>query len=345
MLFAPRANLRQMSGLCRRMSTALEAGVDLRQVVARETQTRPPGALRNSLGQIQQEVSQGGGFAEAVDHTGRYFPPLFVSMVEVGEKTGQLPEVLRMLALHYERQQKLRRIFLAGILWPMIQLGIALFVVGLVIWLMGIIPAGPDGKPYDLFGFGLTGNSGLIKYLIFLAVMAGGGVVLFQLGRRGSQVVAPIQKLLMRVPALGKSLQTLAIARLAWTLHATMQTGMNMASAVQLSLRATQNARYTQWTTEILDSVTHGDDLSLAFERTGVFPEEVLETLQVGEQSGRVPESMAVLARQYEERAELAFQSLTVIAGFAVWGMVAILVIFLIFRVFSFYIQTLNSFL
>lgn len=75
-------------------------------------------------------------------------------MVDVGEKTGRLDEVFIRLAEHYDHVLDLQRTFLQGIAWPMVQLIAALGVIGLLIWIMGILPEGIDGKPIDILGLG-----------------------------------------------------------------------------------------------------------------------------------------------------------------------------------------------
>ena len=72
-------------------------------------------------------------------------------------------------------------------------------------------------------------------------------------------------------------------------------------------------------------------------------PETGAAALQVAEESGRVVESMDRLSRRYEEEAELALRTLTVVAGFLVWALVAAIIIWMIFRLAGFYIGTINE--
>ena len=78
-----------------------------------------------------------------------------------------------------------------------------------------------------------------------------------------------------------------------------------------------------------------------AFRLSGAFPDDFVHDVEVAERSGRVVESMGHLSRQYEEQAQAALSTLAVVAGFAVWGLVAAIIIFLIFRIFSFYVATI----
>jgi len=152
-----------------------------------------------------------------------------------------------------------------------------------------------------------------------------------------------VQKMLLQIPGLGSQLQTLSLAQLAWTMHLTFEAGMDLLPALPLCLRSTRNARYTDHINDVLTAVRSGEEISEAFAETRAFPRDFLDSLEVGERSGRLPETMAILSGQYQDQAQRALAALTVLAGFAVWGLVAILIIVLIFRLASFYLGTIND--
>ena len=116
---------------------------------------------------------------------------------------------------HYEAQLKRRRIFLAAITWPAIQLAAALFIVGSVIWILGMI----GDRKTDILGFGLVGNRGLALYVAFVC---GAGVAVLLLIRaleRGMMWIRPVERAVLKLPAVGPALETLALSRLARALE------------------------------------------------------------------------------------------------------------------------------
>jgi type IV pilus assembly protein PilC len=291
---------------------------------------------------ISDDINQGESLAEAMAATGDFFPPLMREMVGLGEQTGHLDAVLAQLADHYDNQIRMRRIFAAAIAWPLVQLGLALAVVGFLIWIMGLIRQ-MTGHEIDILGFGLVGNRGLTIYVSFLAVIA---AVLFLVVRgisRGLIWTQPIQRLVLKIPVLGHSLQTMALSRLAWSMHVTMNTGMDVRRALKLSLQSTQNARYTGQIPVIDAMILEGNSIHEAFCRAGGYPAEFLDTLAVGEQSGKIVESMGRLARQFQEQARAALAILALAGGWVVWAVVAGLIVFLIFRLAGFYFGTIND--
>jgi len=344
MLFSPRISIRELARLCRRLATSLEAGIDVRTVWSREAERATGLTARTRLRAVSEAVNEGLSLAAGLAETGDYFPPLFRELAEVGEQTGHLAESFVRLAEHYEEQLKLRRILITASTWPLVELGLALGVVGFLIWIMGIIGQRGD-QTIDPLGFGLVGNAGLAAYLTFLALIAIALFVVYQAIRCGMVWTAPIQLLLLRIPVLGQAFQSVAMARLTWALHLTLEAGMGLRRALAISLRSTRNAHYTRHLRSVDRAIEAGEPVHAAFLETRAFTPHFLDAVQVGEESGRLVESMQVLSRQYREQAEAAFRALTVLGGFAVWMLVAAIIIFLIFRLAMFYIGTLNSYL
>ncbi|MGD9721388.1 MAG: type II secretion system F family protein [Pirellulales bacterium] len=340
-LFESRIGLKPLAALCRRWAISLSAGVDVRNVLAREA-ANARGLGRRRLADMSHDVAAGSTIADALVPTGNYFPDFFRALVRVGEETGHLPEVLRQLAEHYEHQMRLRRNFWVALSWPILELTMALSVVGFLIWLMGAIPALRKSNA-DILGFGLTGNSGLIKYLCFLAVVGAVLFVVYRATTRGLLWAAPVQRVIMSIPRLGRAIETLAMARLSWAMYVTLNSGMDLRRALRMSLASTHNVVYTQHIDRVLGEIRAGREIHEALAAANVFPIDFLDAVQVGEESGKLTESMAHLAQEYQDQARSAMNTLTILLGMAVTGLIAAVIIFLIFRVFSFYVGTIND--
>jgi len=328
--------LRDLAELCRRLSISLEAGLDVRRTLEREAAGRASPALRRRLQELADMTAAGRTISEGLERTGNFFPPLFREMVELGEETGKLGEVLRQLSEHYEHQLLVRRTFLASITWPMLQLTAAVCVIGLVIWIMGMVSSFHGGEAVDILGFGLVGNQGLVIYFLFLLAVVAGAFAIYQAFRRGYAALAPLQTAILRIPMVGGALMTLALARLAWTLQLTLGAGMDLKRAIPLSLRSSRTLHFSQHGEAIVMDISRGHEIHEALANSGAFPNDFLEHLQVGEHSGRLPESMEILSRQYQDEANRAIATLAMVAGFAVWAMVALLIIAIILRIAMF---------
>ena len=293
--------MKSLAALCHRLATALVAGVD--RGPSRHARPSTPGAAPpgNTWPPSAGRSARGKAWPRHFSATGDFFPPLVREMVDVGEQTGHLGEIFGRLAEHYQAQVQLRRTFLSAISWPIFELVAALAVIGALIWVMGVIGQ-ITGTTIDMLGLGLVGNHGLAVYL---AVVGGAGLLLaaaIRAASRGALWIGPVQRAVLCVPVLGPALQTTALARLAWSLHLTMNAGMEVRRSLRLSLRSTHNARYTDAIERIEAGISRGQSIYETFCDAGCFPPAFLDALHTGEHSGRLVESMALLSRNIRMR-------------------------------------------
>ncbi len=324
-----RIGLGKLTQLLRRVGASLRAGLAPLSTWEKEAQYGSP-AHRAMMQQVSQTIADGGSMADGMNACHGYFPPLVCTLIEVGEQSGRLDDILRGLAEHYESLLGLRRTFLLGIAWPAIQLGMAIVIVGLLIWALGIVRS-MTGIESDPLGFGLVGTRGLLMYLALVGTVFGGSAIAVLGLLRGAFGPAPLE-IAMRTPVVGNCLKTAALSRLAWTLSLTLDSGMDARRAMRLALRSTENAYYTSRLTAVDTALIEGQEFHTALRATGLFPTEFLQLLETAEISGTHGESLQRLANEYRQRAQAAAKALAVAASFVVWLLVAMLLVALIFR-------------
>ena len=335
MLNNARIKTDDLAALCRRVGTALSAGVDARKTWEREAR-RARGGAGKALEHVATELGKGRAIDDAAKETGETFPPIMHDMLRVGEQTGHGDKVLLKLAEHLENMSQLRRIFLTGILWPMVQLGMAILVVSLLIYLNESVRKNSDGD-MDLLGVGLEGFSGVITFLTLVGISAIALFAVIHQWSRGNWGAKHALTILGRVPMLGECLRTLALGRMAWTLSLTTNTAMDVKTSLRSGLASTGHPIYMDLQEPVVQRVQKGAKMSEALGETKMFPVDFLDSVEVGEETGKLSESMLHLSQQYTERSKTAAKSLTIFASFVVWGMVAMMVGVVVIRVVSSY--------
>jgi type II secretory pathway component PulF len=331
----------RLAEFCRRAATSLHAGLDARQVFERESGVGPA-AQRRHMASIAREVNAGVSVADAMRAERGFFPKLALEMVDIGEQTGKLDRTFGQLSDHYENIRELRRVFFTGLIWPGIQLAAAVAIVGFLIWIMGLLATlSPGSEPIDLLGFGLVGTTGLLIYLTFVLVcgLALWGVIFAF--NRGWLLPGVLMPILLRVPVLGQCLTYLAMSRMAWSLGMAIDAGMDAKPSLELALRGTQNPYYASAWPQIERKMQSRCAMSEALRATQRFPNEFLETLETGELTGMISETLERYAIELRDRARHLLTMLTAFAGFACWALVATIIIFLIFRLAMFYVGTI----
>ncbi len=342
-MFSPRIRFKPLAQLCHRLSIATGAGIKDFKVWQDEAKRGSRGQQRQ-LEQVAAALTNGHALPEALATTGNYFPTLFRQMIEVGDVSGQLELTYKRLSQHYDRTLAAKKAFVGQLAWPAFQLGIALFVVGVLIWVMGMMPGNQgQGEGFDMLGLGLVGTSGLIKYANIVLVAAIGLLLLVEAIRRGAGWTRPLQRAVLAIPMVGGALETLALSRFTWAFQLVLGTSMDLRKAMPLVLDATGNDYYSRYGPEVAMRIEQGHDIHAALSATGAFPVELLDNIAVGEQSGRLAETMQRLSKEYQERATTAISVLAQAAGYLIWMLVAAMIVMLIFRLFSFYVGVIND--
>jgi type IV pilus assembly protein PilC len=338
----PRLSQSELAELSRVLRHYLGSGLTLLHVF-RNQANKGKERVREPARRIAAALEKGHGLEDALEAEAAVFPPLFVSLVRVGERTGMLPEVCAELEHYYARQHALKRRFLAQITWPVVQFVLSVFILALLILVLGLLPGrGPREKPFDPLGLGLSGPTGALIFLgaVFgtLAALAAAYILI-----RRSMYGPAVDTFLLRVPALGPCLRALALARFSLAFGLTTDTGMTIHRAIRLSLRATGNDAFAGRSERAEAAVRAGQEVTAALAGVGLFPEEFLHVLAVGEETGQVPEVMKRQAVHYDEEAGRRLAILAAVAARGVWALVAVFIIIFIFRIFLTYVDMLNS--
>lgn len=330
---------KSLADLLGRMSTALSAGIAVRRAWKGEVE-RAPRRHRPALEEVGRRLDAGDGFAVALRSAGDTFPPLVLSMAEVGERTGHEAEVLRDLARSLDHAVRTRRALVAALVKPALQLVAAILVVGFLIWIAGSI-RDMNQRPVDILGTGLVGTRGLVAYA---GLVAAALAAVFLVGRatfaswRRRGIARP---LVDRVPILGAA--TRAAEAAAWCRAAAMAgaAGLDVGRLVRLASSVAPGLALDADGVEA--GLRGGASFADTLRAARVFPATLVEGVAVGELTGTTPEKLDRLAAQFDEDARRGFEASAGVAGGIVWAIVAGLIVVVIFRIFSFYVGTIQS--
>ncbi|MFM7148472.1 MAG: type II secretion system F family protein [Gemmataceae bacterium] len=342
-MFSSQLSLSTLTELCRVLRHYLGAGLTLPEAF-RQQEKKGPASIRSLAGRVADRLESGDSLEDALHPEAESFPPLMLALSSVGERTGMLPEIFQELERHFLRQSKLRRDFQGRIAWPVVQFILAVFVLAGLIFIMGQLGPSDPSKKFDPLGLGLFGASGAMIFLGVIFGTIGGIFLVYFLSSRLLGGKAAMDRFLLRVPALGPCLQSLALSRFCLALRLTTESGMSIAKALRLSLEATGNQAFVEAYPVVKETVARGDDVTLALSRTGLFTDEFLRIVEVGEEAGTLSESMRHQANHYHEESSTRLAILTSVAGYGIWMMIGIFIIIAIFRIYGSYIGMLNQF-
>lgn len=339
MLFSKRLPLSSLVNLCHILRHNLEAGLTLRDVF-RQQATRGTAPMRPVAERIQTALEQGDSLEMALEREKDCFPPMFLAMAGVGEHSGHLPEIFKELGKYYSLQQKLRRQIISQSFLPVIQFLMAILIIALVIFVLGMIGAANNQKPMAILG--MSGTTGALRFLTLSLGSIALAVVLYLVVLRSARHRAPVDHFLLWVPSVGKCLEAMAVSRLALALQLTLDSGLPITDALRMSLKATGNAAFEAQIPKVVEALKAGDTLTEALSKCrNVLPADFLMMVATAEEGGRVPEMMKHQANYYHEEAGRRLQTLAKMATGLVWLIYAGFTIAAIFSIANVYFSAL----
>ena len=334
-------SLIQLEKVCHRLGRSVKAGISLLQAWDNETRYLT-GPLKRSFERVRSRIVAGETAADAIADDA-CFPSMFVEMVRVGEETGQLDRAFLRLADHYRNLVQLRRTFVQGLTWPMMQLMTAVGIITLlfliVAWLESSLAM---FKAPDIFWLGLSPIGNLVLFWGFVLSTIAGIYLAIQGTARGWFGRLPMQ-IALHIPLLGNTIQTMSLSRFAWSFGTAVDSGMDAQPAIRLGIRSTQNHYYTSHENGIAESVQRGDEFYTALDRTGAFPEDLLQTVQVGEVTGELGECLERLSDDYRDQAENSLRRISQMTGFGIFILVASIIGIAIMLMYANYLSTMHK--
>lgn len=340
-MFSPRIPNRPLAELFRNLATLLHSGVPILKSLQTAGRNAAHPRVRRAMEAVELDIKRGQDLASAVAAR-EEFPPLAVEMIAVAEQTGQLPEILKHLSEHYDNLVKMRRIFLAAIAWPAFQLVAAILIIALLILILGWV-AESTGHTVDVLGWGLIGPKGAIIWLTLTFGTLIGLFVAYKIIANSAAGKRTLDPLLLRIPVVGRCMQSFSLARFSWALSLTQQTGMGLDKCLDTALRATSNGAFIGEIPRVVAMVREGEELTDSLRATGLFPETYLQTVGVADAAGTVPETLDRLSPELEADARRSLAALVIASGWLIWMLVAAFIIFLIFSLASFYVGMIND--
>ncbi|MCI0702713.1 MAG: type II secretion system F family protein [Planctomycetia bacterium] len=323
---------------CRSLRYSLSAGLDPVRIFKQLAKSGPR-ALRSLAEELAHKLADGQSLEEALEPHRDQFPPLFLELVAVGEQTGRLEDTFQELEEYYQATLSTQRNFRAQMAYPAIQFIAAVFIIAALIFILGLL-----GSNMDPIGFGLTGTTGALIFLGVAGAFVFGVLLLFKLSADNVRLRSKMEGMLLIVPGWGPALLAFAVLRFAVALRMCAEAALRAEKTMHYCFRATANSAFQKGEERAVAVAKRGGELVEAIDASGApFPAEFRETLLMGEETGNMSEVMERLANRYREEAERRLRTAAQYTSWAIYGLVALMIIFFIFRIASTYIGALNA--
>lgn len=303
--------------LTRQMAILLDAGLPLiRSLKTLSRQAKNP-IVKKTLDETSGSVEGGSTFSEALAQHPKSFDKLYLNMIRAGEAAGKLELILNRLATFREKAAKIQGKVKSAMVYPSIIITVAVLITsGLMIF---IVPKFEKTFTELLEGDPLPGLTqfvmGISKFMInnVAYIIPGiiGFIIAFKLILKIPFLRFYIDWVKYNMPLIGPIISRTAISKFARTLGTLMGSGVPILNALNIVKETSGNEVVAQAVQKVYDAVKEGEGMAGPLQATKIFPEMVISMIEVGEETGKLPEMLDKIADTYDEEVDNAVAALT----------------------------------
>lgn len=300
----------------RQLATMSKAGVPLTQGLEIVADGLENPAMQKVVLGIKDDVSAGNDFASCLKKFPDQFDDLTCALIESGEQSGALEQMLDRVAIYKEKSEALKQKVSKALKYPVVTLIIAAIVT--TILLIKVVPT--FESMFSGFGSELPAATQFVvgisewlqaNYLVLFGSIIGSVFALKEAVKRSPKVAEEKDKLMLKLPIVGEIMQKSAVARFGRVLSTTFAAGVPLVDALESVAEASGNIVYRNAILKIQDEVSSGTQMNAAIRATGVFPNMVVQMVAIGEESGALDAMLEKVASYYEDEVDNLVDGLT----------------------------------
>ncbi|MBM9513875.1 type II secretion system F family protein [Desulfogranum marinum] len=314
-LFKPKVTGKDLVIFTRQLSTMIDAGLPLVQCLQILGKQQENTTFKKIILEIQTDVETGTTLADSMRKHPKVFDNLYSNMIEAGELGGILDTILSRLAVFKEKAMALQKKIKGAMTYPAICLGISLII--LVVILVFVVPV--FDKMFQEFGSALPAPTQIVVnmshffkgnffYIVIAAVLF---TWIFKRIYNTEKGRLKIDAALLKSPVLGTLLRRVAVSKFTRTLSTMLQSGVPILEALQVVGRTSGNKVIERAVFRVADSIAEGRPIAEPLDESGVFPNMVVQMINVGESVGALDTMLEKIADFYDEEVDQAVENLT----------------------------------
>jgi type IV pilus assembly protein PilC len=308
----------------RQLATLIDSGLPLLRGLTVLAKQEPNPVLRGTIGALADSVQGGSTFSEALAQHPRIFNKLYVNMVKAGELGGVLEVVLVRLAEYQEKAHKLKNKIVSAMVYPIIVMFIAVAI--LVFLMLFIVPkfeamfaemgTGAELPMISQIVFGASKffiNPSIwiipnIVWVFLVLVLIGFLLNMWGKTAKGRRWIDAAK---LKLPIFGDIQRKSAIARFSRTLGTLVTSGVPILQALNITRDTAGNVVVSDAIDRVHEAVKEGESIVSPMQTSPVFPSMVISMVDVGEETGQLPEMLLKVADVYDDEVDSAVTALT----------------------------------
>jgi len=313
----PRMKISEVLLFTSELSDLLSSGMTLGSALHALAQRSTGRAQDPIVTDLRDEIVQGASLSAALTRWPESFPTLYVSMVQAGEASGQLPSVLERLVKHFERVLSAREKVTMALVYPLI---VALVGFSAMVFMMIFVIPRFSAMFEELGGtlplptrilIGIS--NGFLHYGWAIAIVMVAATILIKRALKTPAGHEWKDRMLLKIPVVGNIVRANAFALFAHTLGTLLANGVQVLQALSIVEKTVGNDVISKALNDAKKRVTDGSSISRPLAQGGVFPQLLTDMLAVGEESGDLTSALGHIARRYDNELDRAVKIFTTV--------------------------------
>lgn len=312
-----RIKLKDITIFCRQFYTMLNAGTPINTSLTILAQQATSKAFKAVLTEVDADVKKGITLSEAMKKHDSAFPDLLIDMVASGEATGNLDDVLEKMAVHFEKESKVKKKIIGAMIYPAILLLVTIVAVAYI--LTNVIPVfsnlfsenGAELPALTRFVLHvsdfLTNRWYILLLLIFVIVF---GIRYYASTEQGQYTFSSMA---LKIPVIKTFRIKVEVARFTRTTATLLSSGIPLVKTLDIVADIVGNRIIRSKLLEVKESLSKGEGLYNPMVGTGLFPPMLTSMIKIGEESGNLDEILNKTADFYDEELDTAIHAMTTI--------------------------------
>lgn len=325
----------------RQMATLVQAGLPLLrslEVMIKQQEKKPK--FQRILESVANKVRSGGNLSEGLSDHPKVFDKLYCNMVKAGEAGGVLDVVLDRVAMFMEKSISTAKKVKAAMIYPAVVMVVAVGIVALL--MVVVVPKFQGIFQQMLKGAPLPGPTQIVigvshffvdqKWLALLSII---GLVFAFMGlKRSKKGSRCLDWLSIKMPKFGDVMIKSNVARITRTFGTLLESGVPILQALMITRETISNSFFADAMTKMHDAVRDGEPLASPMGQEAVFPTMVTSMVEIGEETGELPDMLNRIADNYDEDIDNAVAALTSIIEPIMIVFLAVVVGFIVIALF-----------
>ena len=331
-------NLRDMLLFTRQMATMVKAGVPMLESLAGIQKSTANRALAEVLREIRADLEKGAELSGAMSRHPKIFNDYYVSMVRVGEGSGQLEEIFKRLHEQLEFDKHMTQKVKGAVRYP--SFVIIAVLIAIAILTLFVIPVFAEvyanmnaTLPAITLGL-LAASSFAVNYWWAVLAMIASGFYAFKLYIKQPEGRYNWDKLKLRIPIMGSILRKATLARFCRSFATANKSGVPLVMTFTLVSRVVNNAFFEERILLMRDGVERGESMLRVAQTAGIFTPLELQMISVGEDTGDIDNMLNQVAEMYQEEVEYEVSRLSESIEPILLACMGVLVLILLLGVF-----------